>query len=109
MTDFFKPEDFKRGDVLGFDGRNVASIIANEKLEKALGQEVYQTIGQLNNNYWSCEQSREDKRKARLFVVQEIKKEPCTHKNVRSSDGINAEYFCYHCEKYLKPTGWEPV
>lgn len=110
--DFFKSEDFEESWDGCFPDYEMCADMANKKLERALGPKVYWT--QTNIGAWR-EMGRanleESNYTARLFDIQEIKKE-CEHKIIHTMFKPNTSETiirCGSCNETLKSKGWEIV
>lgn len=76
---FFTPKDFETAPTV-FGDRYKAAEIANAKLKKALGPEVYAASNK-EGTYrdWSEDNYPGTEIVARLFNIQKIVREPCKH------------------------------
>ncbi len=83
---------------------------ANLILEKEAGPVVYGSIAELS---WTIKQSPSDTKRAYLFQIESLVKEPCKHESTIINYTVNAPKFpitakCLSCGALLKPN-WEVV
>ena len=108
----FSAEDFDPGIGLADDGQELctyvwAAQIANAKIEKLLGPEVFGN----EHGYWGVESDDEnrDMYTARLFNVQPIEKKPCKHEaELRLNNKAEPFIYRYECIKCGTKLKWEP-
>ncbi len=117
----FKQSDFHLKTVMmhegsisrfGLDFAQAAAMIANAKLEKLLGPEVFAHYD--NDPAWRFYNDQPSySHTARLFNIQPIEKKPCEHEPVFNSDGwskVDEDGIttCRHCGIELKAE-WKAV
>lgn len=108
--DFFKPEDFEETkDLYGFESyadRELAAKIVNNILDKHLEScpVVYGNNFKSNDgsafdigSVWNITKLNDKTHKARLFGIEEIKKEPCKHEPLEEIKHT----VCKHCGVHL--------
>lgn len=98
MKAFFHASDFDVKHITAYNFTEVSARIANNILNKHLESLPVVYASELQEWQWTENKDVLDTHKARLFGIEEIKKEPCKHEPQFPGYG---ELICKYCQVEL--------